>query len=141
MSFYLLCLIICFFLIAGFICCFSLRNNVKKLKIKQENLDDRLKELNQLFDTSKNKIAAKATNFEQELSKIMEDSRKKLEKKIQTDFEDACSKINFKGIEYKQTITKRRREYSKKNSKSAKPKRIWRKLFSDEDEDGEKEDK
>jgi hypothetical protein len=99
------------------------------------------KELNQLFDTSKNKIAAKATNFEQELSKIMDDSRKKLEKKIQTDFEDACSKINFKGIEYKQTITKRRREYSKKNSKSAKPKRIWRKLLSDEDEDGEKEDK
>jgi len=45
---------------------------------------------------------------------------------VKAEFEKACAEIKFNEIEYKRTITKKRREYSRKNGKNAKPQRVWR---------------
>lgn len=55
----------------------------------------------------------------------------KFEALLQEAYDKACEQIKFDEIEYKKTITKKRQEFSRKNSKHAKPEREWR--YIDED--------
>lgn len=61
-----------------------------------------------------------------ETSDLVKKSRVDFETKLKAEFEKACDEIKFNEIEYKKTITKKRKEYSRKNTKNAKPQRIWR---------------
>lgn len=56
------------------------------------------------------------------LSKAISD----FEAKIKQEFNIACENIRFDEIEYKKTITKKRKEYNRKHGKDANPQRIWR---------------
>lgn len=53
------------------------------------------------------------------------------DKLLKAEFEKACEKIKFDEIEYKKTITKKRKEYNRKNSHKAKPQKIWRSIMDE----------
>lgn len=61
-----------------------------------------------------------------ETTDLVKKSRAEFDTKLKTEFDKACEQIKFNEIEYKKTITKKRKEYSRKNSKNAKPQRVWR---------------
>jgi len=61
-----------------------------------------------------------------ETSDLVKKSRAEFDKKLKDEFEKACEQIKFNEIEYKKTITKKRKEFNRKNGKNAKPQRIWR---------------
>jgi len=61
-----------------------------------------------------------------ETSELVKKSRADFDAKLKSEFEKACEQIKFNEIEYKRTITKKRKEYSRKNAKNAKPQRVWR---------------
>lgn len=52
--------------------------------------------------------------------------RAEFDKKLKAEFETACEAIKFNEIEYKKTITKKRKEFNRKNGMNAKPQRVWR---------------
>lgn len=56
------------------------------------------------------------------LAKTIDD----FEARIKAEFDLACDNIKFDEIEYKKTITKKRKEYNRKHGKDANPQRIWR---------------
>lgn len=72
---------------------------------------DLKKDLQEVKDSSKEAVKA---------------AEKKFDDKLKSEYDKACEQIKFNEIEYKKTITKKRKEYSRKNGKNAKPKRIWR---------------
>jgi ABC-type bacteriocin/lantibiotic exporter with double-glycine peptidase domain len=61
-----------------------------------------------------------------ETSDLVKKSRAEFDKKLKDEFDTACEQIKFNEIEYKKTITKKRKEFNRKNSHSAKPQRVWR---------------
>ena len=76
----------------------------------------------QIEDNMKNDLKTART----ETSDLVKKSRAEFDKKLKDEFEKACEQIKFSEIEYKRTITKKRKEFSRKNAKNAKPQRIWR---------------
>lgn len=58
-------------------------------------------------------------------------ARKDFEGLLQAEFDKACEKIAFDEIEYKKTITKKRRQFNRKNSHRAKPAKVWRSISED----------
>lgn len=61
-----------------------------------------------------------------ETGDLVKKNRADFDAKLKTEFDKACEQIKFNEIEYKKTITKKRKEYSRKNAKNAKPQRVWR---------------
>jgi len=61
-----------------------------------------------------------------ETSDLVKKSRVEFDKKLKDEFDKACEQIKFNEVEYKRTITKKRKEFSRKNAKNAKPQRVWR---------------
>jgi len=61
----------------------------------------------------------------------MKDSEANFAQLLKDSYETACNKIKFDEIEYKKTITKKRKEYNRKNSHKAKPQRIWRSIMDE----------
>lgn len=103
-------------------------------------------ELSQDQITYRNKIKAQYANLFQQIKDTFEAEIKTVKAEaviavqkcktdfdnlLKTEFEEACEKIQFNEIEYKKTITKKRREYNHKNSHKAKPQRIWRSITED----------
>ena len=76
----------------------------------------------QIEDKMKNDLKTART----ETSDLVKKSRAEFDKKLKDEFKKACEQIKFSEIEYKRTITKKRKEFSRKNAKNAKPQRIWR---------------
>jgi len=62
----------------------------------------------------------------QEFEKKLVEQNNNFEKKLADEYEKACKSIKFDEIEYKKTITKKRKDYNAKNGKYAKPERKWR---------------
>ena len=61
-----------------------------------------------------------------ETSDLVKKSREEFDKKLTDEFSKACEQIKFNEIEYKKTITKKRKDFSRKHGKDAKPQRVWR---------------
>ena len=61
-----------------------------------------------------------------------EKAKSKFEERLTNEFNDAVEKIKFDEVEYKKTITKKRKEFSRKNSQNAVPQRIHRYLGEDD---------
>ena len=61
----------------------------------------------------------------------VKNNRSEFDKRLSDELNKACEKIKFNEIEYKKTITKKRKEYNRKNSANAKPQRQHR--YIDED--------
>lgn len=53
-------------------------------------------------------------------------NRATFEKRLTDEFQKACDAIHFDEIQYKKTITKKRAQFNRKNTKYAKPQRVWR---------------
>jgi len=66
--------------------------------------------------------SATKTDFAEKLEK----QKKDFDAKLEEEYERACDAIKFNEIEYKKTITKKRKEYNRKNKYDAKPQRKWR---------------
>lgn len=112
----------------------------QQLELTQEQIDFKEKLQTQyavLFRQVEEKLREDLKAIKDEAKdgvKGVKDAAKDAVKKANSDFEatlkkafdDACEKIKFNEIEYKRTITKKRREYSRKNGKNAKPQRVWR---------------
>lgn len=64
--------------------------------------------------------------MKEQFSKAIRDCEAGLRKELEAAFVKACDEINFKEIEYKKTITKKRKQFNRQHGKDAKPQRIWR---------------
>ncbi len=95
-----------------------LKKNKDEVQKKINKLSEDLKKENQQLNADQDKWVA--------------DNRAEFDKRLAKELEAAVDLINFKGIEYKQTITKKRQEYSRKNAHKAKPQREIR--YIDEDD-------
>lgn len=85
----------------------------------EEKYDLLFSQLEENVDVS---ILESKSNFKS----LLETAYKDFDQKLKTKFSEACDQIKFDEIEYKKTITKKRKEYSRKNGKDAKPQRSWR---------------
>ena len=113
---------------------------IQKEELSQEQIDYRDKLQLQyavLFQQVQDRMAAELKTVKAEANDLVKKSRSEatdlvkksrveFEAKLKEEFDKACEKIKFDEIEYKKTITKKRKEYSRKNGKNAKPQRIWR---------------
>lgn len=61
-----------------------------------------------------------------EYETLLFDCKIEFGEKLNDVYNEACEKIAFQEIEYKKTITKKRKEHNRKNGKNAKPQRVWR---------------
>lgn len=94
----------------------------ESLQKTQENfIDDLTKKYQNLFEGLANATKAEAMQKVQELKEEFDTAVKK-------SYENACDKIKFDEIEYKKTITKKRKEFNRKNSHNAIPQKVWRSI-------------
>ena len=107
----------------------SIVEKLQQEKLSQDQIDyrDKLQAqysllFEQIQDTFKVEVKATKADAISTVKKCKAD----FEQLLKTEFEKACEQIKFDEIEYKNTITKKRQEYNRKNSKNAKPQRIWR---------------
>ena len=101
----------------------------QKEKLTQDQIDYRDKLQAQyavLFKQIQDNMENDLKNARAETGDLVKKSRADFEAKLKSEFEKACEQIKFNEIEYKRTITKKRKEYSRKNAKNAKPQRVWR---------------
>jgi hypothetical protein len=98
--------------------CKKLEKRKAEDKLTQDQIDyrDKVKEQYQILFEQVTNLAKKQA----------ESSKEDFEKLLKEEFEKACAAIKFNEIEYKKTITKKRAEFNRKNSKNAKPQRRWR---------------
>lgn len=76
----------------------------------------------------KSNLSKDITTLKHDIDNEMNTYSKEFNSTLKSNFKDACEKIKFEEIEYKRTITKKRKEANRKRSKEAKPERIWRYL-------------
>lgn len=101
----------------------------RKLSEEQIAWKDKLtKEYEEIFTEIKKELDDESKKNKQILIEKINNEKAKFDKKVEDSFEKACQGIKFKEIVYKQTITKKRKEYNRKNSKNAKPQKTWRYL-------------
>lgn len=101
----------------------------EKLTQDQVEFRDRIKaQYALLFEEVQRNMQSALTNSKSEALVSVEKTRAEFDQKLKTEFDKACEGIKFDEIEYKKTITKKRKEYSRKNAHKAKPKRIWRSI-------------
>jgi hypothetical protein len=72
--------------------------------------------------------------YDELFRQFQQKSKKEFDEKLKAEYEKACDQIKFDEIEYKKTITKKRKEFNRKNGKDAKPERLWRYLDEEEEE-------
>ena len=94
-----------------------LKKNKEEIQRKIKTISEDLKKENQKL------------NSDQE--QWVKNNRSEFDKRLSDELNKACEKIKFNEIEYKKTITKKRKEYNRKNSANAKPQRQHR--YIDED--------
>ena len=103
--------------------------NQQREDLTQDQIDYRDKLQAQyaaLFQQIQDNMDADLKIARAETTDLVKKSREEFDTKLTAEFEKACEQIKFNEIEYKKTITKKRKEYSRKNSKNAKPQRVWR---------------
>lgn len=103
----------------------------QKEELSQDQIDYRDKLQAQyaaLFQQIQDAFKAEIKTVKAEAVGTVQKCRTDFDKLLKTEFEKACEKIQFDEIEYKKTITKKRREYNRKNSHKAKPQKIWRSI-------------
>lgn len=113
--------------------------SLQELSNKQDRLNEKLEKRIQKIE--KIKLTKDQVKFKEELDKQYEDyyvatkeqlaeklskQNDNFEKRLADEYEKACKSIKFNEIEYKKTITKKRKDYNAKNGKFAKPERKWR---------------
>lgn len=99
----------------------------EELTQDQAEYRDRLqKQYATLFKQIEINVASDLNEARSETTNLVKKSRAEFDKKLKDEFEKAIEQIKFDEIEYKRTITKKRKEFNRKNSKNAKPERIWR---------------
>lgn len=113
--------------------------SLQELSNKQDRLNEKLEKRIQKIE--KIKLTKDQVKFKEELDKQYEDyyvatkeqlaeklskQNDNFEKRLADEYEKACKAIKFNEIEYKKTITKKRKDYNAKNGKFAKPERKWR---------------
>lgn len=104
----------------------------KKLSDEQLDWQNKLtKEYEEIFDEIKKDIKKENKAAREELIFKINKEKEVFDKTVKEAFDKACDQIKFDEITYKKTITKKRKEFNRKNGKDAKPKRIWR--YIDED--------
>ncbi|RTK97165.1 MAG: hypothetical protein EKK64_02060 [Neisseriaceae bacterium] len=79
-----------------------------------------------LFNKEAQLLKEKLKQEEENNKKLIESKNEEFKNQLQEKFEEAVQQIKFTEIEYKRTITKKRRQYNKENSHKAKPQKIWR---------------
>lgn len=72
-------------------------------------------------------LTAAAKKDGAELKKLVESARGDFDKKVEKAFEDAVAKIDFDKVEYKKTITKKRKEFSRSH-KATKAQKTFRSI-------------
>lgn len=103
----------------------------QKEELSQDQLDFRDKlqaQYSLLFQKIQDDFKAEVKAVKAEAVGTVSKAKVDFDKLLKTEFEKACEKIHFDEIEYKKTITKKRKEYSRKNSHKAKPQKIWRSI-------------
>lgn len=81
-----------------------------------------------LFQKLEEDFKSEVKGVRGEAVNAVQKSRKDFEGLLKQEFDKACEKIAFDEIEYKKTITKKRRQFNRKNSHRAKPAKIWRSI-------------
>lgn len=94
----------------------------------KKNKQDIQKKINTLSE----ELKAENQKLNSDQEQWITNHRAEFETRLASEFEKACEQINFKGIEYKDTITLKRKQYSRKNASKAKPQREIR--YIDEDD-------
>ncbi len=99
----------------------------KELTQEQVDYRDKVKaQYASLFKQIQDKMKEDLKSAKEETTTLVKKSREEFNKQLTEEFEKACEQIKFSEIEYKKTITKKRKEYNRKNGKNAKPQKIWR---------------
>jgi hypothetical protein len=112
----------------------ELAERIRKLEeqtLTREQLDwkDQVKQqFTTAFKQAEGELTTALKEVKEESSKAVLDVRKDFEGKLKKEFDKACEKIHFDEIEYKKSITKKRKEFSRKHGHEAKPQRIWRRI-------------
>jgi hypothetical protein len=96
----------------------SISKKFKSLELEKE------KELAQGQKEFKKKI-------EKQYELLFQQAQKEFDEKLKQSYKIACDQIKFDEIEYKKTITKKRKDYTRKNGKNAKPQKIWRSIYDE----------
>ena len=94
---------------------------------KKRVQDEYLKSLEEI----KSNFSTKLDKLEKELNTNVNLFSVKFEILLEDEFKKACAAIKFNEIKYKQSITKKRREYNRKNGKFAEPETLWRSIYDD----------
>ena len=84
-----------------------------------------------LFQKVEEDFKSEVKGVRAEAVNTVQKARKDFEGLLKQEFDKACDKIAFDEIEYKKTITKKRRQFNRKNSHRAKPAKVWRSISED----------
>lgn len=120
----------------------NLNSNIQSLEQKHNSEDWQAKltaEYKEIFEKIKKDVAKELKQNKDDLNqkldyeKIKKELKEKLDKEkegfdkiAKSAYEKACEEIKFHEINYKKTVTLKRKEYTRKNKKNAKAKRTWR---------------
>lgn len=126
------------FLICALIFSFVLYHQNKKInyliELSKDNKDQSEEQFKKetenkylnLFNKEAQLLKERLKEEEENNKKLIESKNEEFKNQLQEKFEEAVQQIKFTEIEYKRTITKKRRQYNKENSHKAKPQKIWR---------------
>lgn len=101
----------------------------QKQELTQDQIDYKKKVEAQyatLFDQIQKSVKTTRSEMSDLVASSLKKSREEFNDKLVDEFDKACEQIKFNEIEYKKTITKKRKDFSRKHGKDAKPRRIWR---------------
>jgi hypothetical protein len=99
------------------------------VELTQDQIDfkDKLEaKYDELFNQLKFNVDLAIFESKSSFKDLLDKGQQKFDQDLKAKFNEACEKIKFDEIEYKKTITKKRKEFSRKNGKDAKPQRSWR---------------
>lgn len=95
-------------------------------QVEQVQKSELTQEQEEYRDSVHTQYAVLFQQMKEQFAVAIKDQEANFKVELDKAFKKACEEINFSEIEYKRTITKKRKQFNRKNSKDAKPQRIWR---------------